>query len=83
MITKEVKKIRIKNILVILMFIGTLLAFSGIVSAASGLADSPQPKFHNNNNNTGQSQYKGPQTNTTRWIYNTSSSNMITIVTVN
>ena len=34
----------------------------GSVSATS-LANTPQPKFHHDNQNTGQSQYKGPQTN--------------------
>jgi outer membrane protein assembly factor BamB len=50
---------------IILIFLVTII-FSGSVSAAS-LATSPQPKFHHDNNNTGQSQYKGPQTNTTKW----------------
>ena len=52
-----------------LIFLGTII-LSGAVSAA-GLAISPQPKFHHDNNNTGQSQYKGPQTNTTKWKYTT------------
>jgi outer membrane protein assembly factor BamB/methionine-rich copper-binding protein CopC len=50
------------------MFIGAII-LSGAVSAA-GLADSPQPKYHHDNNNTGQSLYKGPQTNATKWKYN-------------
>jgi outer membrane protein assembly factor BamB len=36
-------------------------------TATMGLATSSWPKFHHDNNNTGQSQYKGPQTNTTKW----------------
>ena len=54
-------------LLLILLFLGAII-FSGAVSAAS-LATSPQPKFHHDNNNTGQSQYKGPQTNNTKWKY--------------
>ena len=50
-----------------LIILGSII-LSGAVSAA-GLASSPQPKFHHDNNNTGQSQYKGPQTNTTKWKY--------------
>ena len=48
-----------------MIFVGTII-LSGAVSAAT-LADSPQPKFQHDNNNTGQSQYKGPQTNGTKW----------------
>lgn len=50
-----------------LILIGSII-LSGAVSAA-GLNTSPQPKFHHDNNNTGQSQYRGPQTNTTKWKY--------------
>ncbi len=35
------------------------------------LANSPQPKFHHDKDNTGQSQYNGPQTNTLKWKYPT------------
>ena len=56
------------NLKKIVLFLGLILIgsiiLSGAVSAAS-LATSPQPKFHTNNNNTGLSQYKGPQTNNT------------------
>ena len=41
------------------------------VIGSGGLADTPQPEFQNNNNHTGQSDYVGPQTNTTAWNYNT------------
>ncbi|UTB32329.1 MAG: PQQ-binding-like beta-propeller repeat protein [Methanobacterium sp. ERen5] len=58
----------------IVLFLGLILfgaiIFSGAVSAA-GLATSPQPKFHHDSNNTGQSEYKGPQTNTTKWKFRT------------
>ncbi|MTK64806.1 MAG: PQQ-binding-like beta-propeller repeat protein [Methanobacterium sp.] len=47
-----------------------MIILSGSVSAA-GLATSPQPKFHHDHNNTGQSEYKGPQTNNTKWIFTT------------
>ncbi|MDG3547182.1 PKD domain-containing protein [Methanobacterium formicicum] len=35
----------------------------------TGLADSPYPENGVNGNHTGQSEYNGPQTNTTKWIY--------------
>ena len=54
-----------------LILLGSII-LSGAVSAA-GLATSPQPKFQHDNNNTGQSQYKGPQTNHTKWNYTTGS----------
>jgi len=56
-------------IFLVLMLFGMII-FSGAVSAAS-LGNTPQPKFHHDNNNTGQSQYKGPQTNSTKWKYPT------------
>jgi parallel beta-helix repeat protein len=37
------------------------------VIGTGGLADSPSPSFEVNNNNTGQSEYNGPQTNNTKW----------------
>ena len=54
-----------------------VLIFCGVVSAAdvgnntTGLADTPWPKFQGDINNTGQSDYNGPQTNTTEWTYDT------------
>ena len=56
-------------IFLVLILLGAII-FSGAVSAA-GLATSPQPKFHHDANNTGQSEFKGPQTNTTKWKYTT------------
>lgn len=53
-----------------LILIGSII-LSGAVSAA-GLATSPQPKYQHDNQNTGQSQYKGPTTNTTKWVSNLS-----------
>jgi outer membrane protein assembly factor BamB len=37
----------------------------------AGLADTAWPKFQNDLNNTGQSEYNGPQNNTTQWTYTT------------
>ena len=39
-------------------------------SNSTGLADSPYPTSQVNNNRTGQSNYTGPETNTTKWQYN-------------
>jgi outer membrane protein assembly factor BamB/methionine-rich copper-binding protein CopC len=47
-----------------------VILISNPVSAA-GLADSAQPKFHHDQNNTGQSVYNGPQNNATKWNYTT------------
>ncbi|UTB32318.1 MAG: PQQ-binding-like beta-propeller repeat protein [Methanobacterium sp. ERen5] len=52
-----------------LALVGSIIV-SGAVSAAS-LGNTPQPKYHHDNNNTGQSQYTGPQTNATKWKYKT------------
>lgn len=52
-----------------LLFLVSVI-FSGAVSAA-GLASTPQPKFHHDLNNTGQSQYNGPQTSKSKWTYRT------------
>ena len=38
-----------------------------------GLADTPWPKYQRDLNNTGQSPFKGPQTNTNIWSYTTGS----------
>ncbi|UTB32317.1 MAG: hypothetical protein NKF70_12595 [Methanobacterium sp. ERen5] len=53
-----------------IILIGSII-FSNAVSATNSLANTPQPKFHHYNNNTGQSQYTGPSTNTTKWKYKT------------
>lgn len=37
------------------------------VIGTGGLVNSPSPTYEGNNNNTGQSEYTGPQTNTTKW----------------
>jgi len=39
-----------------------------VVPVAASLADTPWPKFGHDLNNTGQSPYYGPQSNTTLWI---------------
>lgn len=49
----------------------SLIYLINYVIGSGGLANSPQPEFQNNNNHTGQSNYSGPQTNTTFWNYNT------------
>nr|WP_321423653.1 PQQ-binding-like beta-propeller repeat protein [uncultured Methanobacterium sp.] len=36
---------------------------------STGLADSEWPSYHNDENSTGQSDYTGPQTNTTKWTF--------------
>lgn len=40
------------------------------VIGTQGLGDSDWPGFQNNENNTGQSDYNGPQTNSTKWTFN-------------
>ncbi len=65
-----------KFVLFSLLIILVIIVLSGTVSAAVSpvkLANTPQPKFHHDNSNTGQSQYKGPQTNSTKWKYTTKS----------
>jgi outer membrane protein assembly factor BamB len=63
------------------MVIITLICISSLscVSAAgnvtnstnsTNLADSPWSSYHNDANSTGQSDYNGPQTNTTKWTFN-------------
>jgi outer membrane protein assembly factor BamB len=68
---KNKNRLKLCNVFLFLLIIllGAII-LSGSVSA-EGLATSPQPKFHHDNNNTGQSQYKGPQTNATKWSYHT------------
>jgi outer membrane protein assembly factor BamB len=61
---KKIKKQML--ILILTLTLGILLCNT---VSATGLADSPQPKFQHDNNNTGQSEYTGPQTNGTKWKY--------------
>lgn len=58
------------KIFIFLGFFMIFLLLSGTASAA-GFANTPQPKFHHDNNNTGQSQYLGPHTNSIKWKYQT------------
>lgn len=44
---------------------------NGSSNNTDGLADTAWPKFQNDLNNTGQSEYNGPQNNTTQWTYTT------------
>lgn len=50
-----------------LIFLVTSI-LSGTTSAAT-LGNTPQPKFHHDNQNTGQSDYVGPKTNNVKWEY--------------
>lgn len=59
-----------KFVLIIGMLFFCAVIISGAVSAA-GLANTPQPKYQHDNYNSGQSTYKGPNTNVTKWIYHT------------
>jgi hypothetical protein len=56
----------------VIIFLGLIRLASvilfGAVSAA-GLANSSQPKYMIDNQNTGQLQYNGPTTNATEWNY--------------
>ncbi|MGO9388134.1 MAG: PQQ-binding-like beta-propeller repeat protein [Methanobacterium sp.] len=45
-----------------------------------GLVNSSQPKYQDNNQNTGQSQYSGPTTNTTKWIANVTNDDLMSPV---
>jgi len=57
---------RTKRFFTIFIVLGMILvSFSPAVSAS--LADSQWPKDSHDNQNTGQSQYLGPQNNTTKW----------------
>jgi len=38
------------------------------IIGTGGLANTPNPTYQGNSNHTGQSDYTGPQTNTTKWI---------------
>ncbi|MGF7119217.1 PQQ-binding-like beta-propeller repeat protein [Methanobacterium oryzae] len=63
-----------QNKLILVLTVSVFVLVSCGVVSATGLADSPQPKFQHDLQNTGQSQYNGPQTNTTKWKYNLSNS---------
>lgn len=58
----------------LIMSISFALILCGAVSAedvgnnSTGLADTAWPSFQGDSNHTGQSDYNGPQTNTTEWI---------------
>ncbi len=56
----------------------TLFAISispAMAASTDALADSQYPKSMNDNQNTGQSQYVGPQNNNTKWNYTTGDAN--------
>ncbi len=53
-----------------------IISISPVMADSSdALADSQYPKAMNDNQNTGQSQYVGPQNNSTKWNYTTGDSN--------
>lgn len=64
-----------KNSLIFIITFVCIVLLMGSVSAAdnttnsTGLADSPWPSYQNDAHKTGQSNYTGPQTNTTKWTY--------------
>lgn len=68
MITKKPKHITLFLALITLI----LISISPVMADSSdSLADSQYPKAMNDNQNTGQSQYVGPQNNSTKWNYTT------------
>lgn len=68
MITKLPKHITLLLALITLI----LISISPVMADSSdSLADSQYPKAMNDNQNTGQSQYVGPQNNSTKWNYTT------------
>ena len=70
---KEVKKTKTKKIevLIALSILVTIvfLTLSPVLAADDSLSDSGYPKYQADNQNTGQSQYTGPQNNSTKWNY--------------
>ncbi len=60
--------------LIVLFALAIIFSNSMGSASAATLASTPQPKFNHDNNNTGQSQYNGPTTNTTKWKYRTGNS---------
>jgi uncharacterized repeat protein (TIGR01451 family) len=69
-----------KTKIIVIMSILFALALCSVVSASdaenttvntTGLANTSWPKLQGDNGNTGQSNYTGPQTNTTKWTYQT------------
>ena len=63
------------NKLIMFLVFSVILCISMLGSASAagnnstGLANSPYPTFQVDNRHTGQSNYTGPQTNTTKWTY--------------
>lgn len=72
---------KLKNSVILIIGFIWIISAIGNVSASNnttnstnctnstGLADSDWPSFQNDANKTGQSNYTGPQTNTTKWTY--------------
>jgi outer membrane protein assembly factor BamB/methionine-rich copper-binding protein CopC len=82
---RRLKKVKYNKIMVFMVFamIACVLTV-GSASAAdtnnsTGLANSSYPEYGVNSNHTGQSNYTGPQTNTTKWSVNiTTESGIVT-----
>lgn len=63
--TKKIEVLIALSILVGMVF----LTLSPVLAADDSLSDSGYPKYQADNQNTGQSQYTGPQNNSTKWNY--------------
>ena len=63
--TKKIEIFIALSILVGMVF----LTLSPVLAADDSLSDSGYPKYQADNQNTGQSQYIGPQNNSTKWNY--------------
>lgn len=67
---KNTKTKKIQVIIALSILFGMVfLTLSPVLAADDNLSDSGYPKYQADNQNTGQSQYTGPQNNSTRWNY--------------
>ncbi|NYB51268.1 MAG: PQQ-binding-like beta-propeller repeat protein [Methanobacteriaceae archaeon] len=70
--TIDFQRKTIKITVVVLTIFGVMLFLSPVTADTdSALADSPQPKYQHDNQNTGQSPYLGPETPIEKWSYTT------------
>ena len=67
----NVPKFKLMTILLMLISLLVISLTPVMASSDDALADSQYPKDMNDNQNTGQSQYVGPQNNSTKWNYTT------------
>ncbi len=77
---KDVKKRMKKQVIFLIL----ALSFSVVIcstASATSLTNSSQPKYQHDTQNTGQSQYNGPSTNTTKWINNLTNDYLFSPVT--